>query len=88
MDWHSFLHSFGRDTAGKYEWSQFLKPRGQATTGQYEGFAYLGLGALILALYAFAHLLAQPEAAMLASAAILAAVVGGLYRPVCSGAFP
>ncbi|MDD5319229.1 MAG: DUF6311 domain-containing protein [Methylococcales bacterium] len=60
MDWHSFLHSYGRDTAGKYEWSQFLKPRGQATTGQYEGFAYLGLGALILAPYAFAHLLTQP----------------------------
>ena len=60
MDWHSFLHSYGRDTAGKNEWSQFLKPRAQATTGQYEGFAYLGLGVLILAAYAFAHLLSQP----------------------------
>jgi hypothetical protein len=61
MDWHGFLYSYGRDTAGKYEWSQFLKPRGQATIGQYEGFAYLGLGVLILAAYAFAHLLAQPR---------------------------
>ena len=61
MDWRDFLHSYGRDTAGKHEWSQFLKPRKQSTIGQYEGFAYFGLGALMLAAFAFAHLLAQPS---------------------------
>lgn len=61
MDWHGFLHNYGRDIAGKHEWSQFLKPREQATIGQYEGFAYFGLGTLLLMAYAFAHLLAQPS---------------------------
>lgn len=60
MDWHDFLRSHGRDTAGKQEWSQFLKPRAQATNGQYEGFAYLGLGVLVLAAAVFSGLLARP----------------------------
>jgi hypothetical protein len=60
MDWHGFLRTYGRDTAGKHEWSQFLGARGQATVGQYEGFAYFGLGALLLAAYACLTLLAKP----------------------------
>lgn len=60
MDWHGFLRSYGRDTAGKQEWSQFLNPREQATNGQYEGFAYLGLGVFFLVVAAFARLLARP----------------------------
>lgn len=61
MDWRGFLRAYGRDAAGKREWSQFLGSRGQATIGQYEGFAYFGLGALLLAACACIILLTKPE---------------------------
>jgi hypothetical protein len=48
MDWAGFLARFGRDLAQGREWSTVLPPLGQATAGQYEGFAYLGLGMLVL----------------------------------------
>lgn len=48
MDWANFLARFGRDVAQGREWSTVLPALGQATAGQYEGFAYLGLGMLVL----------------------------------------
>jgi hypothetical protein len=48
MDWAGFLARFGRDQAQGREWSTVLPALGQATAGQYEGFAYLGLGMLVL----------------------------------------
>jgi hypothetical protein len=49
MDWATFTQQHQRAVATDREWSRFLPPLRQATAGQYEGFAYLGLGMLLLA---------------------------------------
>lgn len=56
MDWAGFLAQFGRDVAQGREWSRLLPALGQAFAGQYEGFAYLGLGMLMLLVLALGSL--------------------------------
>lgn len=61
MDWAGFLAQFGRDVAQGREWSRLMPALGQASAGQYEGFAYLGVGMLVLLLLALVSLPLQRD---------------------------
>ncbi|MFM6991659.1 MAG: DUF6311 domain-containing protein [Rhodoferax sp.] len=61
-DWHWFLRQYQRPTEGAAQWSRFLPFWGQAHQDQYEGFAYWGLGMLLVFAVALGALWWRPVA--------------------------